>query len=93
MPAFSGRVLCSSLRWVGCSDRWAATPVDRTKSHDVVEQVADIFRKEDHFILALAPEGTRKKVDKPCGLDFITSPRKPASRLFLVDLITKKRKW
>ena len=39
-------------------------PVDPNKSHDVVEHVADIFRKEDHFILALAPEGTRKKVDK-----------------------------
>lgn len=39
-------------------------PVDRNKSHDVVEQVAGIFSKEDHFILALAPEGTRKKVDK-----------------------------
>ena len=39
-------------------------PVDRAKHSDVVEHVADIFRKEDHFILALAPEGTRKKVDK-----------------------------
>jgi 1-acyl-sn-glycerol-3-phosphate acyltransferase len=39
-------------------------PVDRNKSSDVVEQVAGIFKKEDHFILAIAPEGTRKKVDK-----------------------------
>ncbi len=39
-------------------------PVDRTKSHDVVQQVVEMFNQYDHFILALAPEGTRKKVDK-----------------------------
>ena len=30
----------------------------------MVEQVADLFRSHDEFILALAPEGTRKKVEK-----------------------------
>jgi 1-acyl-sn-glycerol-3-phosphate acyltransferase len=39
-------------------------PVYRDKNSDVVEQAAGIFKKEDHFILAIAPEGTRKKVDK-----------------------------
>jgi 1-acyl-sn-glycerol-3-phosphate acyltransferase len=39
-------------------------PVDRSQSHDVVHQVVDIFNSHDDFILALAPEGTRKKVDK-----------------------------
>lgn len=39
-------------------------PVDRSSSHDVVQQVVDIFSAHDDFILALAPEGTRKKVDK-----------------------------
>jgi 1-acyl-sn-glycerol-3-phosphate acyltransferase len=39
-------------------------PVDRSGSHDVVQQAVDIFNKHDAFILALAPEGTRKKVDK-----------------------------
>lgn len=39
-------------------------PVDRSKSHDMVEQVARIFNAHDEFIIALAPEGTRKKVDK-----------------------------
>jgi len=43
---------------------WGGYPVDRGKSGDVVEQVAGIFKKEDHFILAIAPEGTRKKVEK-----------------------------
>ena len=40
------------------------TPVDRSSSHDVVEQVVKLFNEHDEFILALAPEGTRKKVAK-----------------------------
>jgi len=39
-------------------------PVDRTKNQDMVQQVVDIFNRHDTFILALAPEGTRKKVTK-----------------------------
>jgi 1-acyl-sn-glycerol-3-phosphate acyltransferase len=39
-------------------------PVNRSGSHDVVQQVVDIFNAHEDFILALAPEGTRKKVDK-----------------------------
>jgi 1-acyl-sn-glycerol-3-phosphate acyltransferase len=40
------------------------TPVDRSSSHDVVDQVVHIFNAHDEFILALAPEGTRQKVEK-----------------------------
>src|SRR6187402_3414771 len=39
-------------------------PVNRSGHHDVVHQVIDIFNSHDDFILALAPEGTRKKVEK-----------------------------
>ena len=39
-------------------------PVDRTTSHDLVHQVVSIFDSHDRFVLALAPEGTRKKVDR-----------------------------
>jgi 1-acyl-sn-glycerol-3-phosphate acyltransferase len=39
-------------------------PVDRTQSHDVTDQVAEIFNRHERFILAVAPEGTRKKVMK-----------------------------
>ncbi len=39
-------------------------PVDRFSSHDVVHQAIDIFNSHENFILALAPEGTRKKVEK-----------------------------
>lgn len=39
-------------------------PVYRDKSHDMVDQVAAVIKKSDDFILAIAPEGTRKKVTK-----------------------------
>src|SRR2546430_128791 len=39
-------------------------PVDRSSSHDMVHQVATIFNEHNEFILAIAPEGTRKKVTK-----------------------------
>src|SRR5436190_20752458 len=39
-------------------------PVERTTSQDMVEQVVRIFNRHNEFILAMAPEGTRKKVQK-----------------------------
>src|SRR6266849_4696069 len=39
-------------------------PVDRSSSHDMVHQVVTIFNEHEAFILAIAPEGTRKKVPK-----------------------------
>ncbi len=39
-------------------------PVDRFSNNNVVDQVAEQFRIRDQFVLALSPEGTRKKVDK-----------------------------
>jgi 1-acyl-sn-glycerol-3-phosphate acyltransferase len=39
-------------------------PVDRKKNTDMVGQVAEIFAKEENFIVAIAPEGTRQKVEK-----------------------------
>lgn len=40
------------------------TPVDRSKSANRVEAIVDLFQENDEFILALSPEGTRKKIDK-----------------------------
>ncbi|MCX8490897.1 MAG: 1-acyl-sn-glycerol-3-phosphate acyltransferase [Cyclobacteriaceae bacterium] len=39
-------------------------PVDRSGQKDVTDQIAHIFNQHEKFILGLAPEGTRKKVDK-----------------------------
>jgi len=46
------------LLWLG------AIPVDRTKSADVVGQMAGEMKKRTEMVLLLAPEGTRKKVTR-----------------------------
>jgi 1-acyl-sn-glycerol-3-phosphate acyltransferase len=46
------------LRWLG------GIPVERNASHGVVQQTVDMISQEDQFLLALSPEGTRKKVDR-----------------------------
>lgn len=38
------------------------TPVDRTKSNNLVDAIVDIFNAKEEFRLGLSPEGTRKKV-------------------------------
>ncbi len=40
------------------------TPVDRSKSNNLVDAIIDIFNSKEEFRLGLSPEGTRKKVDK-----------------------------
>lgn len=39
-------------------------PVDRTTQSDVVTQTADLARRLDKAIIALSPEGTRRRVDR-----------------------------
>lgn len=40
------------------------TPVDRSKSNNLVDAIVKIFNSKNEFRLALSPEGTRKKVEK-----------------------------
>ena len=37
-------------------------PVDRSKSMNLVDQVVQIYDRHERFVVALAPEGTRKNV-------------------------------
>jgi 1-acyl-sn-glycerol-3-phosphate acyltransferase len=39
-------------------------PVDRSSAHNMVEQAVQMFNEREEFILAIAPEGTRKRVAK-----------------------------
>ena len=39
-------------------------PVYRDRANNLVDQVVEMFNSKDEFIIALAPEGTRKKVEK-----------------------------
>ena len=39
-------------------------PVDRSKNNNLVDSVVEIFNEKERFAIALAPEGTRKKVKR-----------------------------
>lgn len=39
-------------------------PIDRTPGQDKVQSIANVFKDKEEFRLTIAPEGTRKKVDK-----------------------------
>jgi 1-acyl-sn-glycerol-3-phosphate acyltransferase len=44
--------------------RLGGMPVDRSASNSVVNEVVELFRSRERLILALAPEGTRKRVER-----------------------------
>lgn len=46
------------FRWTG------GAPVDRSKNSNMVDSVSRIFNEREVFRFALAPEGTRKKVER-----------------------------
>jgi len=65
----------SHLGWL--FKRLGGFPVDRSKSTNMVDEVVKIIEKEDHFVVAIAPEGTRKKVQRwKTGFYFIASKAK-----------------
>ena len=45
------------MRWLG------GIPVDRDSEHGVVDQIARQFGEPDRLVVAIGPEGTRKKKD------------------------------
>ncbi|GGG57055.1 acyltransferase [Croceivirga lutea] len=45
------------FKWMG------GTPVDRSKNQNMVDAIVEIFNKKEVFRFAMAPEGTRKKVE------------------------------
>lgn len=44
--------------------RMGVIPVDRSASHGVVEQSVELMRQQPRFWYGLAPEGTRRKVER-----------------------------
>jgi 1-acyl-sn-glycerol-3-phosphate acyltransferase len=46
------------LRWIG------GEPIDRSASHGTVEQAIERFRSRSQWVLALSPEGTRRRVER-----------------------------
>lgn len=75
------------FRWMG------GTPIDRTKSTDFVTATAKVFEKKDIFRLALAPEGTRKKVLKlKTGFYYIAKAAKVPIVMVAFDFENKQVK-
>lgn len=58
--------------------RWMnGYPVDRSKSHNFVQNVVNLFSEHEKFAIVIAPEGTRKKVEKlKSGFYFIAKGAK-----------------
>ena len=47
------------LGWI--MRRLGGLPVDRTASHNFVDQIVQLFDEREHLVITIAPEGTRKK--------------------------------
>ncbi|KGL61009.1 1-acyl-sn-glycerol-3-phosphate acyltransferases [Polaribacter sp. Hel1_33_78] len=69
------------------------TPVDRSKSNNLVDAIVQIFNSKSKFILGLSPEGTRKKVEKwKTGFYFIAKGAKVPIVMATLDFENKKIK-
>ncbi len=69
------KVLNEQINWVGKKSLFkfpygsifkllGGAPVDRSKNNDMVRATAALFQEREKFRLTLAPEGTRKRVEK-----------------------------
>ncbi len=73
------------FRWLG------GTPVDRFSNQGIVEQVVGLFNSREEFSLGLAPEGTRKKVDR-LRTGFYQIAKKAGVPILMVGLDFEHRK-
>ena len=71
---FTRRILAISINFIAKKElfvfpfgyyfKWmGGAPLDRKKGQNSVDAIVKVFEAHDEFRLALAPEGTRKKVD------------------------------
>jgi 1-acyl-sn-glycerol-3-phosphate acyltransferase len=54
-PVFRWPLAGPLMRWLG------GIPIDRSAPNNVVDQMADAFQQHERLMLAITPEGTRKK--------------------------------
>jgi 1-acyl-sn-glycerol-3-phosphate acyltransferase len=67
--------------------------LDRTSGQNKVEAIAKLFESEEEFRLTLAPEGTRKKVDKwKTGFYYIAKTANVPIIMFTLDFKNKQNK-
>lgn len=69
------------------------SPLDRTTGQNKVQAIAQLFNKHDEFRLALAPEGTRKKVEQwKTGFYYIAKAANVPIIMFTLDFENKQNK-
>lgn len=74
--------------------RLGGFPVDRSSSNNMVDQVVEIAKREEQFIVAIAPEGTRKNVQKwKTGFYHIAFNAGIPLVLVAIDYPTKTIRW
>ena len=67
------------------------TPVERKSNENQVEAIARVFSEKEEFRLALAPEGTRKKVEEwRTGFYYLAKTAKVPIIMFTLDFINKQ---
>jgi len=67
-----------------------AFPVDRSSPHHLVDQMVSAFEEKEHFVLAIAPEGTRHKKDSwKSGFYHIARKASVPILLGFIDYATK----
>lgn len=72
------------FRWMG------GAPLDRSGNQHKVDAIVEVFRKRDLFRMAIAPEGTRKKVNTlKTGFYFIAHKAKVPIIPIAFDYATK----
>jgi 1-acyl-sn-glycerol-3-phosphate acyltransferase len=65
--------------------------LDRTSGQNKVEAIAKLFKEADEFRLAIAPEGTRKKVENwKTGFYYIAKAAKVPIIMFTLDFANKQ---
>ena len=75
------------FRWLG------GTPIDRSKSNNKVDAIVEVFNAHEQFILALSPEGTRKKVEQwKTGFYYIAKGAKVPIVMFTFNFKDKEIK-
>lgn len=65
--------------------RWGGIPIERSRSHGVVEQMIGEIKTADKMVLCLAPEGTRSKIT-PWKAGFIHIAHHAQIPVFLIGL-------
>ncbi len=66
-------------------------PIDRKNNHNKVQAIAEVFKENNNFKIALAPEGTRKKVLKwRTGFYYIAKAANVPIVMFTLDFEHKK---